>query len=93
MKLVNHGVSVELLHKVKIEIRNFFDLSIEEKNSYEQLPNDIEGYGQAHVSSDEQKLDWSDMFYMITLPVSMRKPHLLPKLPPTLRLIKIQRKI
>ncbi|CAM8912053.1 unnamed protein product [Rhodiola kirilowii] len=53
-----------------------------------QLPDDVEGYGQAFVVFEEQKLDWADMFYMITLLVSMRKPpppHLLPKLPPSLR--------
>ncbi|CAM8915358.1 unnamed protein product [Rhodiola kirilowii] len=81
-QMVRHGVSEELLEKVKIEICEFFS---EEKEMYVQLPDDVEGYGQAFVVSDEQKLDWADMFYMITLPVSMRKPHLLPKLPPSFR--------
>ncbi|KAL9677524.1 hypothetical protein QQ045_005757 [Rhodiola kirilowii] len=52
---------------------------------YEQLQDDVEGYGQAFVMSEEQKLDWADMFCMTTLPVSARKPHLLPKLPPPSR--------
>ncbi|CAM8879191.1 unnamed protein product [Rhodiola kirilowii] len=84
-QMVGHGVSEELLEKVKIEIHEFFNLPVEEKERYVQLPDDLEGYGQAFVFSEEQKLDWADMFYMITLPVSMRKPHLLPKLPPSLR--------
>ncbi|KAL9675349.1 hypothetical protein QQ045_003551 [Rhodiola kirilowii] len=84
--MVGHGVSEELLEKVKIEIHEFFNLPVEEKERYVQLSDDLEGYGQAFVFSEEQKLDWGDMFYMITLPVSMRKPHLLPKLlPPSLR--------
>ncbi|CAM8918570.1 unnamed protein product [Rhodiola kirilowii] len=84
-QMIGHGVSEELLEKVKIEIQEFFSLPREEKERYVQLPDDMEGYGQAFVVSEEQKLDWADMFYMITLPVSMRKPHLLPKLPPSLR--------
>uniref|UniRef100_A0A7N0T440 Fe2OG dioxygenase domain-containing protein n=1 Tax=Kalanchoe fedtschenkoi TaxID=63787 RepID=A0A7N0T440_KALFE len=84
-QLVGHGVSGALLERVKAKIQEFFELPVEEKEKYEQLPDDVEGYGQAFVKSDEQKLDWADMFYMITLPVNMRKPHLLPKLPPPLR--------
>uniref|UniRef100_A0A7N0ZY16 Fe2OG dioxygenase domain-containing protein n=1 Tax=Kalanchoe fedtschenkoi TaxID=63787 RepID=A0A7N0ZY16_KALFE len=84
-KMVNHGVREELLEKVKTEVQEFFKLPVEEKGKYGQLPDDLEGYGQAFVKSDEQKLDWADLFYMTTLPVSMRRPHLLPKLPPLLR--------
>ncbi|CAM8898959.1 unnamed protein product [Rhodiola kirilowii] len=84
-QMVGHGVSQELLEKVKMEIQDFFNLPGEEKKKYEQLPDDVEGYGQAFVISEEQKLDWADMFCMTTLPVSARKPHLLPKLPPPLR--------
>ncbi|KAK9204323.1 hypothetical protein WN943_014581 [Citrus x changshan-huyou] len=58
---------------------------MEEKKKYWQHPGDVEGFGQAFVVSEEQKLDWADMFSMITLPVHMRKPHLFPKLPPSLR--------
>lgn len=87
VKLVGHGVSEELLQTVKMEIQGFFKLPLEEKAEYEQLPDDVEGYGQAFVVSEGQKLDWADMFYMTVLPVSMRKPHLLPKLPQPMRLV------
>ncbi|KAH9723510.1 protein SRG1 [Citrus sinensis] len=73
------------LEKVKKEVKGFFNLSMEEKKKYWQHPGDVEGFGQAFVVSEEQKLDWADMFSMITLPVHMRKPHLFPKLPPSLR--------
>nr|XP_027085925.1 protein SRG1-like isoform X2 [Coffea arabica] len=56
-----------------------------EKNKYGQEPGDVEGYGQAFVKSEEQKLDWADMLYMITQPEDLRKPHLFPKLPLPLR--------
>ncbi|KAJ7978982.1 2-oxoglutarate (2OG) and Fe(II)-dependent oxygenase superfamily protein [Quillaja saponaria] len=42
---------------------------------------DVEGFGQTFVVSEEQKLDWADMFYLITLLDHMRKPHLFPQLP------------
>ncbi|XP_059285916.1 oxoglutarate-dependent flavonoid 7-O-demethylase 1-like [Lycium ferocissimum] len=85
-QLVNHGVNSSLVEKVKSEIRAFFDLPMEEKKKFEQQEgDDLEGYGQAFVVSEEQKLDWADMFYMITLPTNLRKPHLFPKLPLSLR--------
>ncbi|KAL8248926.1 hypothetical protein R6Q59_005794 [Mikania micrantha] len=79
-QLINHGVSCSLLEKLKKETQEFFKLPLEEKNKFGQKPGDLEGFGQAFVVSEEQKLDWSDMFTMITLPSGLRKPHLLPKL-------------
>ncbi|KAJ4703749.1 2-oxoglutarate (2OG) and Fe(II)-dependent oxygenase superfamily protein [Melia azedarach] len=84
-QLINHGVSSSLVEKVKVEIPDFFNLPMEEKQKYWQKPGDVEGFGQAFVMSEEQKLDWADMFYMIALPIQMRKPHLFPKLPLPLR--------
>ncbi|WMV15704.1 hypothetical protein MTR67_009089 [Solanum verrucosum] len=84
-QLVNHGVNSSLMKKVKSEIRAFFDLPMEEKKKFEQEEGDLEGYGQAFVVSEEQKLDWADILYMITLPTHLRKPHLFPKLPVSLR--------
>lgn len=73
------------MEKVKSEIRAFFNLPMEEKKKFEQEEGDLEGYGQAFVVSEEQKLDWADILYMITLPPHLRKPHLFPKLPDSLR--------
>ncbi|KAF3442331.1 hypothetical protein FNV43_RR16247 [Rhamnella rubrinervis] len=84
-QLVNHGVSSSLVEKTKTEIQNIFKLPLEEKKKFWQTPGDVEGFGQAFVVSEEQKLDWNDMMVMTTLPVHMRKPHLLPKLPSTFR--------
>ncbi|KAF3666073.1 putative protein SRG1-like [Capsicum annuum] len=80
-QVVNHGVSSSLVEKVKSEIKAFFDLPMEERKKFEQQEGDVEGFGQAFVFSEEQKLDWGDLFYMTTLPASLRKPHLFPKLP------------
>ncbi|KAF8413630.1 hypothetical protein HHK36_001622 [Tetracentron sinense] len=83
--LVNHGVSSSLMEKLKLEIQEIFGLPMEEKKKYWQTPGELEGYGQAFVVSEEQKLDWADMFYITTLPVHLRKPHLYPKLPLSFR--------
>ncbi|GAV87892.1 LOW QUALITY PROTEIN: 2OG-FeII_Oxy domain-containing protein/DIOX_N domain-containing protein, partial [Cephalotus follicularis] len=79
-QLINRGVSSVLLEKVK-EIQELFNLPMEEKKKYWQQAGDIEGFGQAFIVSEEQKLDWGDMFFIITLPAYLRKPHLFPNLP------------
>ncbi|XVE88299.1 hypothetical protein DITRI_Ditri19aG0058800 [Diplodiscus trichospermus] len=84
-QLINHGVSTALVERVKVGIQEFFNLPMEEKRKFWQKPDEIEGFGQAFVVSDEQKLDWGDMFYMLTLPTHLRKPHLFPQLPLQLR--------
>ncbi|XP_045801078.1 protein SRG1-like [Trifolium pratense] len=84
-QVVNHGVSSSLVENLKIEIQDFFNLPISEKKKFWQTPQHMEGFGQAFVVSEEQKLDWSDMFYMITLPKRSRMPHLFPQLPLALR--------
>ncbi|KAL0407465.1 UNVERIFIED_CONTAM: protein SRG1 [Sesamum latifolium] len=84
-QLINHGVDSVVVEKMKLEVQEFFNLPIEEKNKFMQKEEDIEGYGQAFVVSEEQKLDWGDMFFIRTLPSHLRKPYLIPKLPPTFR--------
>ncbi|KAK6123940.1 hypothetical protein DH2020_042285 [Rehmannia glutinosa] len=83
--VINHGVDYEVIEIMKLEIKEFFNLPIEEKNKFCQEAGDIEGYGQAFVVSEEQKLDWADLFYIVTLPTHLRKPHLIPKLPAKFR--------
>ncbi|XP_038685030.1 protein SRG1-like [Tripterygium wilfordii] len=79
--LVNHGVSSEMLEKIKVEIQDFYNLPMEEKKKFWQKPGEVEGLGQPFVVSENQKLDWSDQFHMITQPPHLRKPHLFPNLP------------
>ncbi|KAI3989704.1 hypothetical protein MKX01_009196 [Papaver californicum] len=84
-QVVDHGVSLSTIEKIKLEIHNLFELPLEEKKKLWQKPDDHEGFGQLFVVSDEQKLDWSDMFYITTLPAMMRKPHLFAGIPSPLR--------
>lgn len=66
---------------MKKETQEFFKLSMDEKKKFWQTSEDLEGFGQAFVVSNEQKLDWADIFYLVTLPENIRKPHLFPNLP------------
>ncbi|TKY65997.1 SRG1 protein [Spatholobus suberectus] len=56
-EIVNHGVQKELLQKMKGAASEFFKLPIEEKNKYAMASNEIRGYGQAYVVSEEKTLD------------------------------------
>ncbi|KAF8391148.1 hypothetical protein HHK36_023449 [Tetracentron sinense] len=80
-QVVNHGVSSSVVEKLKVEMEEWFKLPLEEKKKFWQEPGELEGFGQAFVVSEEQKLDWADLFYITTLPTRIRKPHLYPKLP------------
>ncbi|KAM6552271.1 hypothetical protein CsatB_002079 [Cannabis sativa] len=84
-QVINHGISTSLLDKFRTEVENFFKLPYEEKKRLWQQPDNHEGFGQLFVVSEEQKLDWSDMFYITTLPLNLRKTQLFEKLPIELR--------
>ncbi|CAN1283337.1 Protein SRG1 [Linum perenne] len=86
-QVVNHGVSKQLLDELRLEVANFFRLPHEEKKRKQlwQQPDNHEGFGQLFVISEEQKLDWSDMFYITTLPHTLRHTELFDKLPRNLR--------
>lgn len=87
LQIINHGVPTSLLEEFRMQIVSFFNLPYEEKKLLWQDPQDHEGFGQLFVVSEEQKLDWSDMFYITTLPLNLRKPHLFQKLPLKLRFL------
>ncbi|CAL5188623.1 unnamed protein product [Lathyrus oleraceus] len=85
-QLINHGVNTSLVENMKIDVEQFFNLPMEEKKKkFSQTPNDIQGFGQLFVVSDEQKLDWADMFYINTLPLDSRHPDLIPNIPEPFR--------
>ncbi|XP_050231089.1 oxoglutarate-dependent flavonoid 7-O-demethylase 1-like [Mercurialis annua] len=81
-QVVNHGIR-STLNKVNDEIEEFYKLPLEEKMKYKIRAGDFEGYGATERT--QGKLDWGDRFYMITNPISRRKPHLLPDLPSSLK--------
>nr|XP_009387721.2 PREDICTED: S-norcoclaurine synthase 1-like [Musa acuminata subsp. malaccensis] len=84
-QLINHGVPDQAMEKMKADIVEVFKLPLEEKKAFAQLPNSLEGYGQAFVVSDDQQLDWADMLYLVTRPLQSRNIDLWPAQPPTFR--------
>ncbi|ONK67727.1 uncharacterized protein A4U43_C05F3120 [Asparagus officinalis] len=66
MLAMNHGISEDT-------VSGFLELALEQKNKYSMSPDDIEGHGQAYAVSGEQKLDWSDLMFLMTLPTEIRK--------------------
>ncbi|KAF3340198.1 S-norcoclaurine synthase 1-like protein [Carex littledalei] len=85
-QLVNHGVPDELIEGLKADTIEFFNKPLEEKMEY-KLGSDgaLQGYGQAFVKSDEQKLDWSDLLYVMTRPIALRNMKFWPTSPSTFR--------
>ncbi|OWM64103.1 S-norcoclaurine synthase 1-like [Punica granatum] len=80
-QLLNHGIPDEAILQMKNDTERFFKLPLEEKKAYAQLPNNIEGYGQAFVVSEDQKLDWGDMLFLLPQPVSQRNLQFWPNNP------------
>ncbi|KAI3691733.1 hypothetical protein L6452_31535 [Arctium lappa] len=85
-QLINHGV-YEHMDEMKKVTKEFFKLPLEEKMKYAHTPSTIEGYGQAFVVSEDQKLDWGDMLYLIHLPVDQRNMRFWPRNPTSFRTI------
>ncbi|KAJ0783602.1 putative codeine 3-O-demethylase [Helianthus annuus] len=83
-QVINHGISESILEDFKTEVLNMFNLPMEEKLKLWQEEDNHEGFGQLFVVSEDQKLDWSDMFYLTTLPHDLRQSQLFQKLPLTL---------
>lgn len=67
----------------------FFELSLNEKNKYAMASNDLQGFGQAYVVSEEQKLDWNDMIFSDTIPPEKRKLKFWPVTSPGFKYITI----
>ena len=72
VQLVNHGIPEEIITNARNDIRKFFQLPLEVKNAYAQLPGNLQGYGQSFVMSENQTLDWSDMLGILTQPPQAR---------------------
>ncbi|XP_015065450.1 protein SRG1-like [Solanum pennellii] len=85
LQVINHGVTPSLMEDFKREVIQLFKLPIEEKRKLWQQEDSFEGFGSVFVVSEEQKLDWSDMFVIVTLPPHLRKVDLFHKLPSKLR--------
>ncbi|CAN1269243.1 S-norcoclaurine synthase 1 [Linum perenne] len=86
-QVINHGVTEEVVQRMKMDVEEFFNQPLQEKMSCAQLPNALgfEGYGHSFVSSDEHKLSWGDILYIQSLPVNGRNMRFWPKVPSSFR--------
>ncbi|KAL5078867.1 hypothetical protein RYX36_007288 [Vicia faba] len=84
-QLINHGVDQSLVENVKIGVPEFLSLPFEEKKKLWQTSDDMEGFGQLFVVSENQKLEWADLFFTTTLPSYARNPRIFPNIPRRLR--------
>ncbi|GJS65822.1 protein SRG1 [Tanacetum coccineum] len=81
-QIINHGIDLDLLDKMEKLAMEFFMLPIEEKQKYPIAPGTIQGYGQAFVFSEDQKLDWCNMYVLGIVPDYIRVPKLWTTNPP-----------
>ncbi|KAK9079876.1 hypothetical protein SSX86_001549 [Deinandra increscens subsp. villosa] len=81
-QVINHEIELDLLEKIEKMAMEFFMLPVEEKQKYPMAPGTVQGYGQAFVFSEHQKLDWCNMFALGLVPHSIRNPKLWPTNPP-----------
>jgi hypothetical protein len=85
LQLLNHGVSDELARNTRKQVQEVFELPLTGKKRWKQKPGCLEGYGQAYVISEEQKLDWNDMIFLKALPIQDRKLEFWPEKPQKFR--------
>ncbi|XP_065863611.1 protein LATERAL BRANCHING OXIDOREDUCTASE 1 [Euphorbia lathyris] len=81
-QVINHGIDLNVLESIEEVANEFFMLPLEEKQKYPMAPGTLQGYGQAFVFSEEQKLDWCNMFALGIQPHYIRNPKLWPSKPP-----------
>ncbi|CAL1397226.1 unnamed protein product [Linum trigynum] len=81
-QVVNHGIDLSLVEGIEEVAKEFFMLPLEEKQRYPMVAGTVQGYGQAFVFSEDQKLDWCNMFALGVEPQFIRNPKLWPKNPP-----------
>ncbi|XP_021812086.1 codeine O-demethylase-like [Prunus avium] len=82
-QVINHGMTPEFLDKVREMTKQFFALPVEEKQKYlrHAQVNDIQGYGNDTVFSEQQRLDWSDRLYLSVYPEEHRELKFWPQNP------------
>ncbi|MED6138688.1 hypothetical protein PIB30_076800 [Stylosanthes scabra] len=80
-QVVNHDIDLNLMERTEKMSNEFFMLPLEEKQKYPMLPGTVQGYGQAFVFSEDQKLDWCNMLALAIQPQHARNPNLWPNKP------------
>ncbi|GLT78305.1 hypothetical protein SLA2020_498450 [Shorea laevis] len=83
MHLVNHGISDDLMDRVKKAGEAFFNLPAEEKEKYanDQSTGQIQGYGSKLANNTSGQLEWEDYFFHLVYPEDKRDMSIWPKTP------------
>ncbi|KAL2902285.1 Leucoanthocyanidin dioxygenase [Bienertia sinuspersici] len=83
MHLINHGISDELIHRVKVAGEAFFELPIEVKEKYanDQESGNVQGYGSKLANNASGQLEWQDYFFHVSFPEDKRDFSIWPKTP------------
>lgn len=83
MHIVNHGISTELMDRVRVAGQTFFDQPIEEKEKYanDQASGKIQGYGSKLANNACGQLEWEDYFFHLAYPEDKRDLSIWPKTP------------
>ncbi|KAM1360795.1 hypothetical protein COP2_026665 [Malus domestica] len=84
-QVINHGMSPEFLDEVREITKQFFALPVEDKKKYLRQGNDVQGYGNDVVYTEQQKLDWTDRLYLTVFPQDNRKLEVWPENPESFR--------
>ncbi|CAI9782424.1 unnamed protein product [Fraxinus pennsylvanica] len=84
---INHGIDTSFLDEVHDVTRKFFKLPMEEKKKYARDADDIDGYGNDTVYSENQTLDWNDRLWLNVKPDNKRKMKVWPENPKNFRQI------
>ncbi|KAE8660145.1 cullin-1 isoform 1 [Hibiscus syriacus] len=71
-QVLNHGVDLNVLENMEKLAKDFFMLPLHEKQKHPMAPGTVQGYGQAFVFSENQKLDWCNMFALGVEPSCIR---------------------
>ncbi|KAJ1266193.1 hypothetical protein BS78_08G132000 [Paspalum vaginatum] len=84
-QVVNHGVDLDDVKRMKQVWREFFDLPMEQKKLYANSPVTYEGYGSRIGVDKAAILDWSDYYFLNLLPTYLKNMEKWPKVPYNLR--------
>ncbi|KAJ0801685.1 putative anthocyanidin synthase [Helianthus annuus] len=83
MHLVNHGISGDLINRVKDAGESFFDQPVEEKEKYSNdiASGKIQGYGSKLANNACGQLEWEDYFFHLVFPEEKRDLTIWPSTP------------
>lgn len=83
MHIINHGISLELIERVRAVGKGFFDLPIEAKERYanDQSEGKIQGYGSKLANNASGQLEWEDYFFHLIFPADKIDLSIWPKEP------------